>query len=129
MKRSLKELENIVRATVCGVCTDRDNEGSCGLENPESCALFRLFPQLARAIQTTHSDDIRDYVKSIREQVCSVCPMQDAEGHCETRERVECALDAYLLLVVDAIEEATGRKFQRPIDFIEGSPLVPLTVN
>jgi hypothetical protein len=55
--------------------------------------------------------------------------MQDAEGHCETRERVDCALDAYLLLIVDAIEEATGRKFQRPIDFIKAPPFVPLTIN
>lgn len=129
MERSLEELETIIRATVCRVCTDRNNDGSCGLKDPESCALFRLFPQVARAIQTTHSDDIRDYVAAIRKQVCSICRMQDMEGHCETRERVECALDAYLLLVVDAIEEATGRKFQRPIDFIEATPIFPLTVN
>ena len=129
MVRSLEELETIIRATVCRVCTDRNNDGSCGLEDPGSCALFRLFPQVACAIQTTHSDDIRDYVKAIREQVCSVCRMQDDDGQCETREKVECALDAYLLLIVDAIEEATGRKFQRPIDFIEAPPLVPLTIN
>ena len=129
MERSLEELETIIRATVCRVCADRNNDGSCGLEDPGSCALFRLFPQVAHAIQTTRSVDIRDYVKAIREQVCSVCRMQDVEGHCETRERVECALDAYLLLVVDAIEEATGREFQRPIDFIEAPPLVPLTIN
>ena len=129
MERSLEELETIIRATVCRVCTDQDSDGSCSLVDPGSCALFRLFPQVAHAIQTTDSDDIRDYVKAIREQVCSLCRMQDAEGHCETREKVECALDAYLLLVVDAIEEATGRKFQRPIDFIEAPPLVPLIIN
>ncbi len=129
MERSLEELEKIVQATVCGVCTARDNEGACGLEDPGSCALFRLFSQVARAIQATHSDDIRDYVQAIREQVCSICRMQDADGHCEIREKVECALDAYLLLIVDAIEEATGRKFQRPIDFIKAPPFVPLTIN
>jgi hypothetical protein len=129
MERSLEELERMVQATVCRVCTDRTNEGSCGLDDPGSCALFRLFPQVARAVQATHSDDIRDYIQAIREQVCSICQMQDAEGHCETRERVDCALDAYLLLIVDAIEEATGRKFQRPIDFIKAPPFVPLTIN
>ena len=128
MERSLEELETIIRATVCRVCTDRNNDGSCSLDDPGSCALFRLFPQVARAIQTTQSDDIRDYVKAIREQVCSECRMKDAEGRCETRERVECALDAYLLLVVDAIEEATGRKFQRPIDFIEAPPIFPVFI-
>jgi len=129
MERSLEELERTIRETVCRVCTDRTNEGSCGLEDPGSCALFRLFPQVAKAVQTTHSDDIRDYIKAIREQVCSICQMQDAEGHCETRERVECALDAYLLLIVDAIEEATGRKFRHPIAFIKAPPFVPLRIN
>jgi hypothetical protein len=36
-----------------------------------------------------------------------------ADGNCEARKRVQCALDAYLLLIVDAVEEATGRKFDR----------------
>ena len=129
MERSLEELETIIRATVCRVCTDRDNEGSCSLEDPGSCALFRLFPQVARAIRTTHSDDIRDYVKAIREQVCSICEQQACDGSCETRKNVACALDAYLLLIVDAIENATGRKFQRPVDLIAARAMVPLTIN
>ena len=83
MERSLEELETIVQSTVCRVCTDRNNDGSCGLEDPGSCALFRLFPQVARAIQTTHSDDIRDYVKAIREHVCSICEQQASDGSCE----------------------------------------------
>ena len=127
MERSLEELETILRATVCRVCTDRNTDGSCGLEDRESCALLRLFPQVVRAIQTTQSDDIRDYVQAIRKQVCSICRMQDAEGLWKTIEGVEWALDAYLLLVVGAIEEATGRKFQRPIDFIKTPPIFPLT--
>lgn len=128
MERSLEELETIVRATVCRVCTDRNNDGSCGLEDPGSCALFRLFPQVARAIQTTHSDDICDYVTAIREQVCSICKQRAADGSCETRNQVACALDAYLLLIVDAIEEATGRKFERPAEFVTARGMVPLTI-
>jgi hypothetical protein len=73
--------------------------------------LFRLFPQVARAIQSTHSDDIRDYIAAIRAEVCSVCRDQEADGTCERREQVCCALDAYLIPIVEAIEEATGRKF------------------
>lgn len=129
MERSLEELETLIRATVCRVCTDRNNDGSCGLEDPGSCALFRLFPQVARAVQTTHSDDICDYIKAIREQVCSICEQQASDGSCETRNNVSCALDAYLLLIVDAIEEATGRKFQRPAAFITARATVPLTIH
>jgi len=129
MERSLEELETIIRNQVCHVCSDRKDDGSCGLEEPGRCALFRMFPQVARAVQSTHSDDIRDYVQAIREQVCSLCEEQAADGSCETRENVACALDAYLLLIVDAIEEATGRKFERPASYVKKNAVVPLTIN
>jgi hypothetical protein len=129
MERSLEELEKIVREQICRVCSDRKEDGACGLEDPGQCALFRMFPQVARAIQSTHSDDIRDYVRALREQVCSVCQMQEPDGSCETRENVACALDAYLLLIVDAIEEATGRKFERPAEFMAAPSRPPLTIH
>lgn len=114
MERSLAELEGIVRERICRACSDRAVDGTCGLEEPSNCALFRLFPQVAAAILSTQSDDILDYVQAIREKVCSVCTGQ-AEGDCRDRREVRCALDAYLLLVVDAIEEATGRTFERAV--------------
>ena len=113
MSKSIGELETIIRNRICKVCTDRNAEGNCGLEDPGDCALFRLFPQVALAIQSTSSDDIEDYIRAIRENVCSICQHQDAEGNCETRRQVACALDAYLLLIVEAIEEATGKTFDR----------------
>jgi hypothetical protein len=113
MERSLAELEAIVRKRICGLCTERTVSGECGLEKPSSCALFRLFPEVAAAIQSVSSDDINDYIQAIRAGVCSQCHEQAADGSCETRQIVRCALDAYLLLVVDAIEEATGRKFDK----------------
>jgi hypothetical protein len=111
MSRSLEELEAIVRDRICAVCSDRTVDGKCGLENPGECALFRLFPQVARAIQSTDSDDIQDYIAAIRKNVCAICEQQAADGSCETRREVRCALDAYLLLVIDAIETATGKGF------------------
>jgi hypothetical protein len=113
MNRSLAELETIVRNRICNVCTDRAADGNCGLEQPSSCALFRLFPQVAHAIQSVRSDDIQHYIDAIRRNVCSICIDQSGDGSCETRQHVACALDAYLLLVVDAIEEATGKTFNR----------------
>jgi hypothetical protein len=113
MDRSLAELEALVRNRICSVCTERTVEGQCGLEQPSSCALFRLFPQVAQAIQSVRSDDIEQYIEAIRRSVCSVCAEQAHDGSCETRQQVRCALDAYLLLVVDAIEEATGKTFDK----------------
>ncbi|HEX3743498.1 MAG TPA: hypothetical protein VHW09_06200 [Bryobacteraceae bacterium] len=113
MDRSLVELESIVRNKICGVCTERTVEGDCGLEEPSNCALFRLFPQVAQAIQSVKSDDIQQYLDAIRSSVCAVCTDQAKDGSCETRQQVRCALDAYLPLVVDAIEEATGKTFSK----------------
>lgn len=123
MNRSLAELEVIVRNRICKVCTERTAEGQCGLEQPSACALFRLFPQVAQAIQSVSSDDIHQYIDAIRRNVCSVCSDQAADGSCETRQQVQCALDAYLLLVVDAIEEATGKTFDKSTVRSAGAPI------
>jgi len=113
MERSLAELEQILRARICRVCSDRLEDGSCGLEQPASCAIFRYLPEVARAIQSTDSTDVADYLHAIRSQVCSICSQQAADGSCALRKEVRCALDAYLILIVDAIEEATGKPLSR----------------
>lgn len=113
MGRSLVELESIVRNRICKVCTERTVDGQCGLAEPTHCALFRLFPQVAQAIQSVNSDDIQQYIDAIRRNVCAICTEQAHDGSCETRQQVQCSLDAYLLLVVDAIEEATGKTFNK----------------
>jgi hypothetical protein len=130
MDRSLVELEALVRNRICGVCSDRTVDGTCGLEEPAECALFRLFPQVAQAIQSTRSDNIQDYIDAIRRNVCTVCAAESNEGHCELRQQVRCALDAYLLLVVEVIEETTGKTFS-PMGFVQlpGQPLtIPLSI-
>jgi hypothetical protein len=113
MKPTASELEAILRERICGVCTDRTVEGDCGREDPSECALFRMLPQVVDTIQSVDSKDIRDYVGALRTGVCNVCAQQAADGSCKEREQVKCALDAYLLLIVDVIEEATGRTFER----------------
>lgn len=112
-RRSLAETEAIVRNRICSVCSERTGNGKCGLEKPSGCALFELLPLVAQAITSVESEDINDYIGAIRRQVCAVCFDQNPDGFCETRRQVRCALDAYLLLVVDAIEEATGKGFDR----------------
>ena len=113
MERSLGELEAIIRNRICAVCSARSLDGNCGLEEPSGCALFRLFPEVAQAIQSVNSEEIQPYIEAIRRKVCTVCADQAADGSCETRQQVQCALDAYLILVVEAIEEATGKTFDK----------------
>ena len=128
MQHSSAELEALVRDRICRVCSDRTADGACGLEQPSACSLFRLFPQVAKAIQSVESEDIGDYIKAIRANVCSVCQEQLPDGSCEQRHQVQCALDAYLLLIVDVIEETTGRKFDRGGFDALPNPIVRLAV-
>jgi len=123
MNRSLAELEAIIRNRVCKVCTERTVDGECGLEDPSICALFRLFPQVAEAIQSVDSNDITEYINSIRLRVCTVCSDLEPDGSCAQRQQVRCALDAYLILVVDAIEEATGKTFNKSNILSAGAPI------
>ena len=109
MDRSLAELESIVRSSVCAVCSDRTASGACSLEKPSGCALFSLFPRVANAVLSVKSGDVNDHVAAIRRGVCRYCGGEAPDGSCEARQQVRCALDAYLLVVVDAIEEATGK--------------------
>jgi hypothetical protein len=88
MDRTLAELEELVRNRICGVCSDRKMDGTCGLEEPGQCALFRLFPQVAEAIQTTHSDNIEDYIGAPSGGTCARCVRRRiATASCEVFAR------------------------------------------
>ena len=96
-----------IQRRVCRVCLDQRDDGRCGLSS-RVCVLEAHLPRIVEAILPIESDRMDDYVEAIRAQVCEPCPHQDADGHCELRGDGECALDAYLPLVVDAIEEVRG---------------------
>lgn len=113
MRPRLDELERIVRTRICKECEVQAPQGACGGPEPAGCALFQLFPLVAQAILATDSENLDDYLQAIRENVCSVCIEQALDGSCELRGQMLCALDTYWLSVVGAIEEATGRSFDR----------------
>lgn len=101
-------LEEALRRKICGVCFDRNADGTCSLNERNECALFAKLPKIAASISRIHSDYIEDYVTAIREDICAVCPDQDETGTCKPRDEGRCVLDRYLPLIVDAIEEARG---------------------
>jgi len=115
MGRSLVELESIVRNKICSVCTDRTVDGQCGLEEPSHCALFRLFPQVAQAIQSVTSDDIQQYLDAIRHDVCSVCVDQASDGSCETRQQVRCHRRSYREDIRQTRFRLRGHGFTQPV--------------
>jgi|YNPMSStandDraft_1061717.scaffolds.fasta_scaffold00333_8 hypothetical protein len=113
MRLRIHELEAMVRSRICRECEVRTAEGACARPEQESCKLFELFPLVAQAILATDSDDIQDYIRAIRENVCSVCLEQRLDGSCDLRGQARCALDSYLAEIIEVIEEATGKSFRR----------------
>jgi hypothetical protein len=110
MQPSTDELVTLVRRRVCRTCAFC---GPCvGFEKPASCSLFRLFPLVARAIQSSHGQEAQNYVQAIRQQVCSVCAQREPNGSCEAQTRGRCVLDSYPMRVVEAFEEASDRSFE-----------------
>lgn len=92
-----------IRRRVCSVCLDQRDDGACGLTG-RTCAIEAHLPQIVEAVIAIKSDRMEDYVAAIQAQVCSRCASA-AGPHCELRDRAECSLDAYLSLVIDAVEE------------------------
>ena len=103
-----------LRETVCAVCLDRRDDGSCDLSGGRTCALEAHLPRIIEIVQTVHSPRMDEYVEAIRQRICAVCE-HDAQGVCRARDDGACALDAYLPLVVEAIEEAERILKERPV--------------
>jgi len=108
-----EKLRAALRTHVCSICLDIRDNGSCGAAG-RACALESHFDRVIDTVVAIDSPRMDDYVDAIRERVCSKCPEQDPEGLCARRENEGCALNSYLSLVVDAIEEVVGPLGQPP---------------
>lgn len=97
-----------IRARVCAVCLDSRDDKSCTLSG-RVCAIEAHLPRLVVALSSITSSRIDEYEAAIRADVCSQCAHQDAQGACALREGANCALEAYLPLVLDAVEDVNAR--------------------
>ena len=98
-----------IRRRVCSVCLDSRDDGTCGLSG-RVCALETHLPQLVAILASLESPRLDDYAAAVRAQVCSRCESRQPQGTCQLREAAVCALDAYLPLVLDAVEEVHSRR-------------------
>ena len=103
-----------IRQRVCNVCLDQRNDGSCGLSG-RRCAIEKHLAGVVQTVAAIDSDHMDDYVMAIESQVCCDCSEQDAAGRCGLRENGDCALHAYLSLVVDAIEDVRRAEGRPPL--------------
>jgi len=93
-----------IRRRVCAPCLDGTGDGRCGLTG-RLCAIDVHLPGVVDAIMSVDSDRIADYMTAIEAQVCWGCERREPSGDCHLRDSGDCALSAYLSLVVDGVDE------------------------
>jgi hypothetical protein len=74
------------------------------MSRADRCPVYGQLPRLITLVRLVRSDSIEPYVEEVRRVICETCPMGGAD-HCERREHLDCALDLYLPLIVQTIEE------------------------
>lgn len=90
---------------VCASCLDQRDDGECGLPHDRVCALKQHLPLIIETAHRTKSRRMEDYLQAIEHTVCTQCPQQQASGTCQLRDHAQCALNTYLSLVLDAIDD------------------------
>lgn len=107
-KISPQELERYrakIREKVCGRCIDCGEDRKCTLTGERDCGVEIHLEKIIHVVRRVKSTSLSDYITALRSEVCDHCDNQKPDGSCLLRRSVDCALDRYLELVVEAIEE------------------------
>lgn len=99
-----KELGNRLQEIVCRSCIERGPDGECSLTAMKECPVKLHLPRLVAAASKVDSHLMSDYVEQVRKDVCGVCDYCFTPEDCPPRSEGHCALDAYLLPIVEAVE-------------------------
>ena len=106
MKNPNRMYLDAICCRVCKVCTERTAEGDCGLPAGVVCPIKQHLPRIVDVVHSVPGGMIKRYVPHLREHVCKRCPNLMPDGSCPVRKNIDCPLDRYFSLVVDAIEKA-----------------------
>ena len=102
--------EEAVRRHVCSKCIDFGEDGVCQSPDPEGCAIFRYLPELVAIAERVKALKIEPYQEAVRKEICMRCRNSAGQERCSLRDTLDCGLDRYLPLVIEAIEEVKERK-------------------
>ncbi len=107
-----------VEEKICPICNDRDEHGRCARPKDDPCALVSHLDTIVESILSVgEHPDVEPYVQALRTKNCPHC-RQDEAGNCALRDLAQCAPDAYVLPVIEVIEDVAKRqghgKWARP---------------
>ncbi len=105
-----ERIDSRLRAELCPKCVRYTREFTCSLPPGRECALFANLDKIVDVVRTTRSRRIDPYVDALRQAVCASCGHQDDTGRCPCRDGIDCALDCYFPMIVDAIEQELARR-------------------
>ena len=100
----IDEYWQAVQNNVCARCIDGDGRGSCCIASTAHCGLRYFFPEIVNTVLSVQSESLGPYVKALRQNVCSMCEHQSADGSCNVRADIDCGLDRYFPMIVESIE-------------------------
>ena len=98
-----------VQERVCRHCIDTDRSGVCRLSANQACGVKVHFPTIVETVLSIQDDRLDPFVVSLRKNVCAVCNDQSVNGTCVIRNRIDCALDRYYPMIVEAIESVSAQ--------------------
>jgi hypothetical protein len=107
---SMDQFMHAVQERVCANCIDSDGYGTCRLSASQQCAVTLYLPKIVETVLSVQSERMDPYVQELRRVVCGQCTHQSADGKCSLRTELECGLDRYFPLVVEAIEEVKNER-------------------
>ena len=97
--------EEAILRHVCLKCIDFGEDSVCHSPDPEGCAIFRYLPELVAIAERLREFRIQPYVEAVRQNICMKCRSGEPGRNCPLRDSLDCGLDRYLPLVLEAIEE------------------------
>jgi hypothetical protein len=100
----MESVLDIIRRNVCSHCIDANANGLCTLPSELQCPIELYTARITNAIAKVDSDDYQAYVDALRGAVCCDCSYGSPET-CVLRTQVDCPLDRYYPMIIDAVEE------------------------
>lgn len=110
MAIDLARIEGRIRERICPVCVRCTAKHACSLPADQSCALFANLATIVDIVRTEEAVSVGPYVDAVRRRICATCRHEDQNGACSMRAGLDCALDTYLPLIIDEVEQELGRQ-------------------
>ncbi|OGW90991.1 MAG: hypothetical protein A3D28_01820 [Omnitrophica bacterium RIFCSPHIGHO2_02_FULL_63_14] len=97
--------EKAVHDFVCVKCEDFGEDLLCHSKDPaHTCSIIRNLKPIVEIARAVKSSKLDPYIEELRREVCVHCENQKPDGTCPVRDDIECCLNRYLPLVLDAVE-------------------------